>query len=66
MIASVAGRDPLSNFELMVLLALIRCSADGDGNAHGVPIAQAIEESTGTDVVGSVYSALERLEVKGW
>jgi len=43
----------------MVLLALIRLGED----AYGVPISQAIEESTGRDVlVGSVYAALERLE----
>ena len=47
----------------MVLLALIRLVED----AYGVPISQAIEESTGRDVlVGSVYAALERLEEKGF
>src|SRR5437762_1256838 len=47
----------------MVLLALIRLGED----AYGVPISQAIEESTGRDVlVGSVYGALERLEEKGF
>jgi len=57
------SRELLGNFELMVLLALIRVGED----AYGVPISQAIEESTGRDVlVGSVYAALERLEVKGF
>jgi len=38
----------------MVLLALIRLGED----AYGVPISQAIDESTGRDVlVGSVYAA---------
>ena len=47
----------------MVLLALIRLGED----AYGVPISQAIEESTGRDVlVGSVYAALERLEEKSF
>jgi len=47
----------------MVLLALIRLGED----AYGVPISQAIAESTGRDVlVGSVYAALERLEEKGF
>ena len=47
----------------MVLLALIRLGEDG----YGVPISQAIKESTGRDVlVGSVYAALERLEDKGF
>jgi len=57
------SRELLGNFELMVLLALIRLGED----AYGVPISQAIEESTGRDVlVGSVYAALERLEEKGF
>lgn len=34
--------------------------------AYGVPIADAIEESSGQDVaVGSVYITLDRLEAKG-
>jgi DNA-binding PadR family transcriptional regulator len=56
------GRDSLGNFELLVLLAVLRL---GD-EAYGVPIAQAIEDSTAREVVlGSVYAALERLELKG-
>jgi DNA-binding PadR family transcriptional regulator len=55
--------DNLGNFELMVMLALIRL---GD-NAYGVPISKEIEETTGREVaVGSVYAALERLEDKGF
>ena len=53
----------LSNFELMVLLALIRI---GDG-AYGVPISREIEEQSGREVsIGSIYAALERLEAKGF
>jgi DNA-binding PadR family transcriptional regulator len=52
----------ISNFELMVMLALIRL---GD-EAYGVPISQEIEKQRGHDVaVGSVYAALERLEGRG-
>src|SRR5437764_12616450 len=52
----------IGNFELMVMLALIRL---GD-EAYGVPITQEIEERSGREVaVGSVYAALERLETKG-
>src|SRR5438093_13536229 len=52
----------IGNFELMIMLALIRL---GD-NAYGVPISQEIEKRSGRDVaVGSVYAALERLESKG-
>jgi DNA-binding PadR family transcriptional regulator len=54
--------DYLGNFELMVMLALIRL---GDA-AYGVPISQEIEKRSGREVaLGSVYAALERLERKG-
>jgi DNA-binding PadR family transcriptional regulator len=52
----------LSNFELMVILAILRI---GD-SAYGVSICNEIEESTGSAVlIGSVYDALSRLEEKG-
>jgi DNA-binding PadR family transcriptional regulator len=55
-------REFLGGFELLVLLALIRL---GD-EAYGVPISEAIEESSGRNVsIGSVYLTLERLERKG-
>jgi len=55
-------RDYLGNFELMVLLAVIRVGDD----AYGVPISREIEDTTGREVaLGSVYAALERLEAKG-
>ena len=58
----MARRDSLGNFELMVMLALMRLGE----NAYGVPISQEIEERTGREVVlGSVYAALERLAEKG-
>lgn len=53
----------LGNFELMVMLAVIRLGND----AYGVPIAKTIEESTSREVLASsVYAALERLEQKGF
>jgi PadR family transcriptional regulator PadR len=56
------GRGCLGEFELMVLLALIRL---GD-QAYGVPIGREIEQQTGREAaLGSVYAALERLEEKG-
>jgi DNA-binding PadR family transcriptional regulator len=56
------SRESLGHFELLVLLALIRV---GD-EAYGVPIARAIEESSGRRVIlASVYNTLERLEEKG-
>jgi len=56
------SRESLGHFELLVLLALMR---HGD-EAYAVPIAQAIEESSGKRVIlASVYNTLERLEEKG-
>ena len=56
------AREFLGGFELLVLLALIRLGDD----AYGVPIANAIEESSGRQVsIGSVYLTLDRLESKG-
>lgn len=58
----MAARSQLGEFELIVLLALLRVGE----NAYGVPIARVIEEITGREAaVGSVYAALERLEQKG-
>jgi len=59
----MSGRAYLGEFELMVMLVLIRLGED----AYGVPIGRAIEESSGREVsLGSVYAALERLEEKGF
>jgi PadR family transcriptional regulator, regulatory protein PadR len=53
----------VSNFELMVLLALIRLS---DG-AYGVPISREIEQQSRRPVsMASIYAALTRLENKGF
>jgi DNA-binding PadR family transcriptional regulator len=55
------SREALGNFELMVLLAVLRLGDD----AYGVPIAQELLEKSGRDVLmGSVYAALDRLEAK--
>ncbi len=54
--------DYLGNFELMLLLALLRLRE----HAYGVTIAQELEEQTGREVVvASVYAALERLQERG-
>jgi PadR family transcriptional regulator, regulatory protein PadR len=59
----MARREFLGGFELLVLLALIKL---GDG-AYGVPISDAIEESSGREVaIGSVYITLDRLQTKGF
>lgn len=53
----------LGEFEHVVLLALARLRDD----AYGMAISQEIEDRTGREVaVGSVYSALDRLERKGY
>lgn len=58
----MASRGYLGNFELMILLAIMRIGDD----AYGVSICDEIEETTGrTVVLGSVYAALERLEGRG-
>ena len=56
------ARDYLTDFELMILLAVLRV---GD-EAYGVPIANEIETTGGRSVVrGAVYAALDRLEQNG-
>jgi PadR family transcriptional regulator len=58
----MAHPPTLSNFELMVMLAIIRIGDD----SYGVSISSEIEETTGSEVLlGSVYDALARLEQKG-
>ena len=55
----MSNANAISNFELMVMLALIKL---GD-EAYGVLISEDIAEQSGHDVaLGSVYAALERLE----
>src|SRR5262249_34575801 len=52
----------LGNFELMLLLALLRLGDD----AYGVTIAQELESQTEHEVVvASVYATLERLRERG-
>jgi PadR family transcriptional regulator, regulatory protein PadR len=55
-------REYLTDFELMILLAILRIGE----NAYGVPIAAEIEETGGrTVLVGAIYAALDRLEENG-
>ena len=57
------ARHLLTDFELMILLAILRVGDD----AYGVPVAQEIEHTGGRRVVlGAVYTALDRLERNGW
>jgi PadR family transcriptional regulator, regulatory protein PadR len=55
--------DFLGEFEQLVLFALLRI---GEG-AYGVPIRDEIEARTGRTISASaVYTALERLETRGF
>ena len=56
------ARHLLTDFELMILLAILRA---GD-EAYGVVIAREIETTAGrTVLLGAAYAALERLERNG-
>jgi len=53
----------LGEFELLVLLAVLR----GDGDAYGATILQDLQQRTGRAVSrGALYVTLERLEAKGY
>lgn len=59
----MGAHDSLGEFEQSVLLAIAHLK---DG-AYGVPIRQEIEGRTGRTVaVGALYTALDRLERKGF
>jgi len=52
----------LTDFELMLLLAILRIRDE----AYGVPIAREIERTAGRTVtLGAVYLALDRLQKNG-
>jgi DNA-binding PadR family transcriptional regulator len=55
--------ESLGEFEQLVLLAIVRVHPD----AYGVTIRQEIERRTGRSVaIGALYTALDRLERKGY
>lgn len=55
-------RQHLTDFELMILLAILRIGED----AYGVPIGREIEDTGGRLVLlGAIYTALDRLEENG-
>jgi PadR family transcriptional regulator, regulatory protein PadR len=61
-IEEMAKQSYLGEFELVVMLAVIRL---GEG-AYGVPVYREIEEQTGRGAAfGTVYATLDRLERKG-
>ena len=55
--------ESLGEFEQLILLAIVRLKDD----AYGATIRREIEERTGREItVGALYTALERLEKKGY
>jgi PadR family transcriptional regulator, regulatory protein PadR len=55
--------DALGEFEQMVMLAIVRLGAD----AYGSTIRREIEERTDRSIaIGALYTALDRLERKGF
>lgn len=58
----MAKPNYLGEFELLVMLAVIRLGDD----AYGVPVLAEIARQTGREVAfGTVYATLERLQKKG-
>jgi DNA-binding PadR family transcriptional regulator len=56
------ARHLLTDFELMILLAVLRIGDD----AYGVPVAREIETTARRSVArAAVYAALDRLEERG-
>ena len=62
----MAKTEALGEFEQSVLLAIAHLSQSGE-DVYGVPIRQLIETRTERTVpVGALYTALDRLERKGF
>jgi DNA-binding PadR family transcriptional regulator len=56
-------RKPMGEFQLLVLLAILRRGND----AYGMEIREEIEARTGREIsYGAVYTTLDRLEQKGY
>lgn len=56
------ARRLLTDFELMILLAILRVGDD----AYGVRIAREIEETAGRSAqIAAIYAALDRMESRG-
>jgi PadR family transcriptional regulator, regulatory protein PadR len=58
------GDRDLGRFDHLLLLAVTRL---GDADAYGMAIRRELAERTGRDVaVGAIYTALARLEARGY
>jgi DNA-binding PadR family transcriptional regulator len=62
------GRDAIGSLEELVLLALARVEASGDGDeAYGMTVRRELADRAGREVsIGAVYSTLDRMEAKSW
>jgi DNA-binding PadR family transcriptional regulator len=59
------GREPLGEFEHLVLLAVL-CASQEDAGAYGVTVHDELVRRTKRRVArGAVYMTLDRLEKKG-
>jgi PadR family transcriptional regulator PadR len=63
------GRKPQKNDSLPGSLDMLILKTLTRANLHGYAIAQAIQEASGDEILieeGSLYPALQRLELHGW
>ena len=59
----MSKRDHLGEFEVLVLLAILRLGTD----AYGMAVRRAIEERAGRKTsIGALYITLDRMEEKGF
>ena len=63
------GRKSLKNDQLPASLDMLILKTLSRGNLHGYAIAQLIRQISGDEILveeGSLYPALQRLELHGW
>jgi transcriptional regulator len=63
------GRKPQKNDSLPGSLDMLILKTLSRGNLHGYAIAQIIQQTSGDEILieeGSLYPALQRLELNGW
>jgi len=60
----MSKEDSLGQFEVLILTAVVTLA----GNAYGATIQEVIEDLSGgrSYAIGSVYTAIDRLEAKGF
>jgi transcriptional regulator len=63
------GRKPQKNDSLPGSLDMLILKTLSRGKLHGYAIVQSIQQSSGDEILieeGSLYPALQRLEINGW